>query len=79
MGLLEALLGAGQGPEDNRGFLERFEQGPPWEGYSDQEVLSRYGTVAGQASPQHVRIFAANRDVLADPDRIRPGQRLRIP
>jgi len=28
---------------------------------------------------QYVRIFEANRDVLADPDRIRPGQRLRIP
>lgn len=25
------------------------------------------------------RIFEANRDILKDPDRIRPGQRLRIP
>lgn len=25
------------------------------------------------------QIFAANRDVLQDPDRIRPGQKLRIP
>ena len=52
MGLLDALLGAGQGREDNQGFLQRFEQGQPWEGYSDQEVLKRYGTVAQQASPQ---------------------------
>jgi LysM domain-containing protein len=52
MGLLDALLGAGQGREDSQGFLQRFEQGQPWEGYSDQEVLKRYGTVAQQASPQ---------------------------
>jgi len=52
MGLLDALLGAGQSREDSQGFLQRFEQGQPWEGYSDQEVLKRYGTVAQQASPQ---------------------------
>jgi nucleoid-associated protein YgaU len=27
----------------------------------------------------YMRIFEANRDVLTDPDRIRVGQRLRIP
>src|SRR5262245_66264134 len=52
MGLLDALLGAGQGREDSQGFLQRFEQGQPWEGYSDQEVLKRYGTLAQQAPPQ---------------------------
>jgi nucleoid-associated protein YgaU len=52
MGLLDALLGGGQGQEDQQGFLQRFEQGQPWEGYSDQEVLNRYGAVAGNASAQ---------------------------
>src|SRR5262249_26869073 len=52
MGLLDALLGGGQGQEEQQGFLQRFEQGPPWEGYSDQELLNRYGTVAGQATAQ---------------------------
>lgn len=52
MGLLDALLGGAQGREENQAFLQRFEQGPPWEGYSDQEVLNRYGTVAGQATAQ---------------------------
>src|SRR5262245_7190661 len=50
MGLLDALLGSGQGREEQQEFLQRFEQGQPWEGYTDQEVLNRYGTVAGQAS-----------------------------
>jgi nucleoid-associated protein YgaU len=59
MGLLDALLGGGQGREEQQAFLQRFEQGPPWEGYSDQEVLKRYGTVAGQASPDEYRQAAA--------------------
>jgi nucleoid-associated protein YgaU len=59
MGLLDALLGSGQGQEENQEFLRRFEQGPPWEGYTDQEVLKRYGTVAGQASAQEYRQAAS--------------------
>lgn len=27
----------------------------------------------------YTKIFEANRDILSDPDKIRPGQRLRIP
>src|SRR5262252_5207299 len=60
MGLLDALLGGAQGREENQAFLQRFEQGPPWEGYSDQEVLKRYGTVAGQASPQEYQQAATD-------------------
>ncbi len=71
MGLLDALLGAGQGREDSQNFLQRFEQGAPWEGYSDQEVLTRYGTVAGQASPQEYRQAAAEAF-----SRMSPEQRL---
>jgi len=59
MGLLDALLGGAQGREENQAFLQRFEQGPPWEGYSDQEVLKRYGTVAGQASAQEYQQAAS--------------------
>jgi nucleoid-associated protein YgaU len=59
MGLLDALLGGALGREENQAFLQRFEQGPPWEGYSDQEVLKRYGTVAGQASAQEYQQAAS--------------------
>jgi nucleoid-associated protein YgaU len=71
MGLLDALLGSGQGREEQQEFLQRFEQGQPWEGYTDQEVLNRYGTVAGQASSQEYRQAAS--DAFA---RMTPEQRV---
>jgi hypothetical protein len=50
MGLFDEVFGARQ-QEDFLDFVNRYEQGPPWEGYSDQEVLARYGAVAHQVSP----------------------------
>ncbi len=50
MALFEELFGARQ-QEDFLDFVNRYEQGPPWEGYSDQEVLARYGAVAHQVAP----------------------------
>ena len=77
MGLLDALLGGGQGREEQQAFLQRFEQGQPWEGYSDQEVLKRYGTVAGQASPEEYRQAAAEAFSRLTPDqRVEFGQLL---
>jgi nucleoid-associated protein YgaU len=77
MGLLDALLGGAQGREDNQGFLQRFEQGPPWEGYSDQEVLKRYGTVAGQASAQEYQQAASEAFARMSPEeRVEFGQLL---
>jgi len=77
MGLLDALLGGAQGREENQGFLQRFEEGPPWEGYSDQEVLKRYGTVAGQASPQEYQQAASEAFARMTPDqRVEFGQLL---
>jgi hypothetical protein len=51
MNLLEMLMGSSQVKEGFKDFLNRFEEGPPWEGYSDQEVLNRYGEVAHKVSP----------------------------
>jgi len=50
MNLLEMLMGSGQTREGFKDFLNRFEEGPPSEGYEDQEVLDRYGEVAHKAS-----------------------------
>ena len=50
MNLLEMLMGSGQAKEGFKDFLNRFEEGPPWEGYGDQEVLERYGEVAHKVS-----------------------------
>jgi hypothetical protein len=50
MGLLKMLMGSSQAQEGFKDFLNRFEQGNPWEGYDDQEVLDRYGEVSHKVS-----------------------------
>ncbi len=50
MDLLEMLMGNKQSREGLQDFLNRFEDGPPWEGYDDREVMDRYGDVAHKAS-----------------------------
>ena len=46
MGILEDLLGGGQRQREFTDFVNRYEQGHPSEGYSDQEVADRYREVA---------------------------------
>lgn len=50
MGLLDLLLGSSEAKTGFEDFLKRFEEGPPSEGYDDQEVLDRYGQVSHQVS-----------------------------
>jgi len=50
MDLLEMLLGGSQAQEGFKDFLNRFEEGNPWEGYDDQEVIDRYGKVSHKVS-----------------------------
>ncbi len=51
MNLLEMLMGNSQTREGFKDFLNRFEEGPPAEGYDDREVLDRYGEVAHKVPP----------------------------
>src|SRR5262245_47633727 len=46
MGILEDLLAGGQRQKEYSDFVDRYEQGHPSQGYSDQEVLKRYGEVS---------------------------------
>ena len=46
MGILDELLGGGQRQKEYKDFINRYEQGDPSEGYSDQEVLKRYSDVS---------------------------------
>ena len=50
MGILDEL-GGGQIQKDYKDFVDRYEQGDPSEGYSDQEVLKRYGEVSHAVPP----------------------------
>ena len=51
MGILDELLGGGKIQKDYKDFVDRYEQGDPSEGYSDQEVLKRYGEVSHAVPP----------------------------
>jgi hypothetical protein len=51
MGMLEELLAGGQRQKEYRDYVSRYEQGHPSEGYSDQEVLKRYGEVSHAVPP----------------------------
>jgi hypothetical protein len=44
--LFEVLLGGGKKRQEYEDFARRYDEGPPWEGYTDREVLDRYGEVA---------------------------------
>jgi hypothetical protein len=46
MGILDELLGGGSRQREFKDFVNRYEQGHPSEGYSDQEVVDRYRDVA---------------------------------
>ena len=70
MDLFEVLMGSGKDREEHRDYVNRYEQGPAWEGYSDREVLDRYGSVAHKVSP--VEYEQAARDAY---DRLSPEQR----
>ena len=51
MGILDELLGGGQRQKEYKDFVNRYEQGSPSEGYSDQEVLKRYSEVSHAVPP----------------------------
>lgn len=51
MGMLDELLAGGQRFKEYSDFVDRYEQGAPSEGYSDQEVLKRYGEVSHAVPP----------------------------
>jgi hypothetical protein len=51
MGILDELLAGGQRQQEYKDFVDRYEKGHPAQGYSDQEVLKRYGEVSHAVQP----------------------------
>ena len=70
MGILDELLGGGQRQQGFKDFLNRYEQGHPSEGYTDQEVVERYNDVAHAVPPD--QYAQAAQDALA---RLTPEER----
>jgi hypothetical protein len=66
-------MGGGQKRQEYEDFARRYEQGPPWEGYSDGEVLDRYGEVAHKLSPTDYE--GAVRDALS---RLSPAEQAEL-
>ncbi len=52
MGLLDTLLSGPQQQQELQNYVQRYQQGAPHEGYSDQEVVQRYQQVAPQLGPK---------------------------
>jgi hypothetical protein len=52
MGLLDELMGGGGRQQEYGDFVQRYQQGAPYEGISDQEAGQRYSEVAGEVDPQ---------------------------
>ena len=50
---IDELLAGGQRQQEYSDFVERYEQGHPSQGYSDQEVLKRYGEVSHAVPSDH--------------------------
>jgi len=73
MGLLDSLLGGGQNQQDLQGFVNRYQEGQPWEGYSDQEVMNRYQQIAPQL-PTNVYQQSAQQAF----ERLSPEQRMQF-
>jgi len=75
--MLQNLLGGGQQPQAQE-FVQRYEQGHPSQGYSDQEVMQRYQQVAQNAPPQLYQESAEQAFARLSPqERLEFGQYLR--
>jgi hypothetical protein len=64
MGLLDELMSGGEQQQSFREFADRYSQGAPYDGISDDEAVSRYGQVAGEVDPATYQDSA--RDALAN-------------
>ncbi len=51
MDLLQNLLGGGQQRQEFQDFANRYDQGPPYQGFSGQEAYQRYQQIAPQLPP----------------------------
>jgi hypothetical protein len=68
MGLLDSLLGGGAQQKGYQDFVQRYEQGRPWEGVSDEEAAQHYSNVAQHLGPQDYRAAAEEAVSRLSPD-----------
>ncbi len=73
MNMLQNLLSGGQQRREYEDFVNRYDQGAPWDGISDREALDRYQQVGPQLSPEMYEESA--RDAFA---RMSPQERMQF-
>ena len=77
MGLLDTLLSNPTQQQQFQDFANRYQQGAPEQGYSDQEALQRYQQVAPELSPDEYQSAAEQSfSRLSPPERAQFGQYL---
>src|SRR5919202_133286 len=77
MNMFEQLLGGGQQRQEYQDFTQRYDQGAPWQGISDQEAYNRFQQVAPQLPPQMYQQSAQQAFERLDPQqRMQLGQYL---
>ena len=77
MDVLQNLLGGGQQRQQFQDFAQRYEQGAPYDGISEQEALQTYQQVAPHLPPQQWQAAAADSfSRLAPQERLQLGQYL---
>ena len=73
MDVLQNILGGGQQRQQYQEFINRYDQGAPYDGISDEEALSRYQQVAPQLPPDVYQESA--REAFA---RLSPQERMQL-
>jgi hypothetical protein len=77
MGLLDELTGGGQPQQDYQDFVNRYDQGAPYDGISDDEAQQRHSELAQQLSPDDYQQAAQGAfGDLPDDQRAQVGQQL---
>ncbi|MDQ3811968.1 MAG: hypothetical protein M3336_16930 [Chloroflexota bacterium] len=73
MNILEQLLGGGQQRQEYQDFTRRYDDGPPWQGISDQEAYNRFQQVGPQLPPDMYQQSAQQAF-----ERLTPQQRMQL-
>ena len=77
MGLLDDLTGGGQTQQDYQGFVNRYDQGAPYDGIDAGEAQQRHDEIAQELSPQDYGQAAQGAFAnLGEGDRSQLGQQL---
>ena len=73
MDMLSNILGGGQQRQEFDDFANRYDQGAPWDGISDDEAVNRYQQVAPQLPPD-----VYQRSAQESFSRLAPDQRMQL-